>query len=122
MMSAPPPCSGALMAARSAKAAHALALVVDEAQVDLAAERRQHIAVLARKVLGPLHVVADAGIALEVFGDVFLRLLLADAELVGEAEGRDAVDDAEVDRLGTAAHQRVHALHRHAEHSLAVMA
>ena len=96
--------------------AHALALVVDEAQVDLAAERRQHIAVLAREVLGPLHVVADAGVTLEIFGDVFLGLLLADAELVGEAEGRDAVDDAEVDRLGAPPHQRVHALHRHAEH------
>ncbi len=67
--------------------AHALALVVDEAQMDLAAERRHHVAVLARVVLGPLHVVADAGITLEVLADIFLGLLLADTELVGEAEG-----------------------------------
>ena len=37
-------------------------------------------------------------------------------ELVGEAEGRDAVDDAEVDRLGAAAHVGRHVLDRHAEH------
>ena len=33
-----------------------------------------------------------------------------------EPEGGDAVDDAEVDRLGAAPHVRVHAFDRHAEH------
>ncbi len=37
-------------------------------------------------------------------------------KLVGEAESRDAVDDAEVDGLGAAAHRRVHAGKGHVEH------
>ena len=45
----------------------------------------------------------DASIALEVAVDVGARGLLVDAELRGEAEGRDAVDDAEVDGLGAGA-------------------
>ena len=39
-----------------------------------------------------------------------------DAELVGEAERRDAVDDAEIDRLCPAADFGRHVLDRHAEH------
>ena len=46
---------------------------------------------------------ADAGVALEVLLDVGAGLALVDAELRGEAEGRDAVDDAEVDGLGAVA-------------------
>ena len=41
---------------------------------------------------------------------------LRDAQLLGQAEGADAVDDAEIDRLGLAADLRVHAVDRHAEH------
>ena len=81
-----------------------------------AAEDRLHIALLARGLLRRLHVVPDAGKALEIGADVVSRLLPADAELVGKPEGGDAVDDAEVDGLGPAAHHRVHALDRHAEH------
>ena len=84
--------------------------------VAFAAEQRHHIAVLFRERLGLLHVVADAGEALEIFLDVGAGLLARDAELVGEAEGGDAVDDAEVDRLGAAAHFGRHVLDRHAEH------
>src|SRR5262249_3215880 len=62
------------------------------------------------------HVVADAGKALEIFLDVGARLFALDAELVGEPEGGDAVDDAEVDGLGAAANFPRHALDRHAEH------
>ena len=46
---------------------------------------------------------ADAGVTLEVLLDVGAGLALVDAELRGEAEGRDAVDDAEVDGLGAVA-------------------
>ncbi len=70
--------------------------------VTLAAEQGQHVAVLLGERLALLHVIADAGKALEVFPDIGGGLLAGDAELVGEAEGGDAVDDAEVDRLGAA--------------------
>src|SRR3546814_4265360 len=46
-----------------------------------------------------LHVVADAGIGDEVGFDVGACLGLIDAELPGEAERADAVDDAETNGL-----------------------
>ena len=68
------------------------------------------------KAMVAVHVLADAGEALEVGVDEALGVLARDAEVVGEPEGRDAVDDAEVDRLGLAADVGGHALDRHAEH------
>jgi hypothetical protein len=47
--------------------------------------------------------------------DIGLGLGLGDAQLVGQAEGRDAVDDAEIDRLGLAPDHGVHALDRDVE-------
>ena len=116
MMSAAVPCSRALIAARSLKARIDGLRGGDVGVVALAPEQRHHIAVLLGERLGLFHVVADAGEALEIFLDVGAGLLARDAELVGEAEGRDAVDDAEIDRLGAAAHLGRHALDRHAEH------
>ena len=116
MMSAAVPCSRALIAARSLKARIEGLECDDVGIVALAPEQREHIAVLLGERLGLFHVVADAGEALEIFLDVGAGLLALDAELVGEPERRDAVDDAEVDRLGAAADLARHALHRHAEH------
>lgn len=53
---------------------------------------------------------------LEIFLDIFARFGARDAELVGKAESGNTVDDAEVDGLGTSAHFRRHAFHRHPEH------
>src|SRR5690349_10323672 len=82
----------------------------------LAAEQREHITVLFRKRLGLLHVVANAGEPLEIFPDIGAGLLAADAELISEPERRNAVDDAEINRLGAAAYFARHFLDRHAEH------
>ena len=79
-------------------------------------EQGLHIALAARLGLGRLHVVADAGEALEIGLDVGAGLAPADAELGGEPDRRDAVHDAEIDGLGAAPYRRVHALDRHAEH------
>src|SRR5205085_4482285 len=75
----------------------------------------RHIAALARSFLGALHVVANTGIALEIGLDVGPRFGLRNPELLGQAEGADAVDDAEIDRLGAAADHRIHALDGNAE-------
>ena len=74
----------------------------------LAAEQRLHIEMLAAKLARLVHVGADAGEALEIFLDVIAGLFGFDAELGAEAEGGNPVDDAEIDRLGAAAHFRRH--------------
>src|SRR5262249_32716284 len=81
-----------------------------------AAEQWAHIALLLRDRLGLLYVIADAGEALKIFADIGTGLLTADAELVRETEGGNAVDDAEIDRLGAAADLAWHVLDRYAEH------
>src|SRR5690606_39226493 len=83
--------------------------------VALAAEQGADEPSFARLRLGGLHVVPYAGEALEVARDVLAGFLARDAELIGKSEGRDAVDDAEVDRLCAAADHRVHALDGHPE-------
>ena len=56
------------------------------------AEDRLDIAIVARERLGGVHIVLDAGKTLEIGADVAAGLLARDAELVGQPEGRDAVD------------------------------
>ncbi len=89
---------------------------LDPREMHAPAEDGFDIAIGAAERLGALHVVADAGETLEIGLDVLACLLARDRQLVGETERRDAVDDAEIDRLGAAAHGRVHALDRHVEH------
>ena len=79
-------------------------------------EQRLDVALRAARRLRRVHVGANAGEALEVALDVGAGLRALDAELIGETEGRDAVDDAEIDRLGAAAHVARHRCHRHREH------
>src|SRR5262249_954773 len=83
--------------------------------VAFATEQRHHIAALPAGLFGRVHEGADAGEALEVFLDIRARLLARDTELVGKAECRNTVDDAEIDSLGAAAHLATHTLHRPAE-------
>ena len=68
------------------------------------------------KCLGPVHIGLDAGKTLEIGADIFARLFAADGQLVRQAKSRNAIDDAEVDGLGAAAHSGVHACNRHTEH------
>ena len=80
-----------------------------------AAEERAHAALAARGFKGLFDEFLDARIAREVAVDVGARLLLRNAQLRGQAEGRDAIDDAEVDGLGAIARLLVHLVERHAE-------
>src|SRR5205814_9885340 len=90
--------------------------VADAGDEAFAAEDRLDIAGAAGLGLDPLHIGADAGEAVEIGADVFGRLALWHADLVAEAEGADAVDDAEIDRLGAPPGLRVHLVERHPEH------
>ena len=90
-------------------------LVGDPRHMAAPAEERRHIAAPPGAFLGAVHVIPDAGIFLEIGIDVDLGLALGNAELGGQAEGRDAVDDAEIDRLGLAPDHGIHALDGHAE-------
>ena len=81
-----------------------------------AAEQRENIAVPFRRRLGLFHVIADAGEPLKIFPDIGAGLLAADAKLIGEPESGNAVDDAEIDRLGATADFTGHVFDRHAKH------
>jgi hypothetical protein len=81
-----------------------------------AAEDGLDIALVAAEGLSLVHIPPDSGKALKIFLDIGRGLLARDRQLVGEAEGGDAVNDAEINRLGAAAHVGRHALDRHAEH------
>ena len=88
----------------------------DLREMAAAAEHGADIAIGADEAFRLLHIVADAGEAFEIFLDVGAGLLAANAELVGEAEGGNAVNNAEIDRLGAAAHLRIHVLDGNAKH------
>ena len=84
--------------------------------MDLAAEKRLHIAVGFREGLGRIHIGADAGEAFEIAVDETLRLGAGDAQIARKAKARDAVDHAEIDRFGLTPHIGRHLVQRHAEH------
>ena len=81
-----------------------------------APEQGRDVALLAARALGGVDVVANAGKPLEILLDEGGRLLAADAEAVGQTEGRDAVDDTEIDGLGAPPEVAGHLVERHAEH------
>ncbi len=116
MMSAAEPWIGALIAAaRHRRVSAGLPLLISGV-TQQAAEQGGDVALVARLRLGPLHVVLDPRILLEIGLDVALGLVVRDAEALGQAEGADAVDDAVVDHLGVAPERRVDPSIGHLEH------
>ena len=65
---------------------------------------------------GVVHVFLDAGILLEIAVDEPLRLAPRDPQVAGQAKAGNAVDHAEIDRLGLPSHVRRHLVQRHVEH------
>ncbi len=55
---------------------------------------------------GRVHILADAGEAFEIAVDEALRLGPRDAQVAGKAKAGNAVDHAEIDRLGLTADHR----------------
>src|SRR5690606_32320292 len=85
-------------------------------ELDAAAENGGDVAIRLHPCPLGVHVTLDAGEALEIGFYVIAGDAALDAELVGEAEGGNAVDDAEIDGFRLAAHVAGHAFHRHVEH------
>src|SRR6185437_15340106 len=75
----------------------------DVGQEQTSAEHRLDVAFAARLLARALHVTAYTRVAREVQVDVILGRAARHAELTRQAEGRHAVDEAEVDGLGRAA-------------------
>ena len=80
-----------------------------------AAEERTHTAGFARGFESLFDKRFDARVALEVAVDVGLSFAHRNAELRSQAEGRNAVDNAEVDGLGAVAGLLVHSGGGHTE-------
>ena len=77
-----------------------------------AAHEGGHIAVLLALLLDVVHIFPDAGKGGQVAFHVLPCLLLGDTDVLGQGETGDAVDDAEVDRLGPTAELGTNFLHR----------
>src|SRR5271165_973670 len=80
-----------------------------------ASEERGDLKLAARLLEGAVDELAHACVLFEVGVDEALGLFLVDADLLREPEGRESVDDAEVDGLGAAAVLGVNHKRRHAE-------
>ena len=76
----------------------------DVADVAAAAGEGFDVALVFGRGDDVVDVALDAGKLLEVGVDDLAGFLTGDAQALGEAEGGDAVDDAEVDHFGGAAH------------------
>src|SRR5690606_19639506 len=75
---------------------------VDLRQIEPPPEQRLHVTARRRLLARPVHELPHPWITGEVALDVGLGLAAADLQLARQAEGRHAVDQTEVDRLGAA--------------------
>ena len=93
--------SGALNGGVDGKGAHGAVVRIDVGQIASAPKQRLGIAFFACLGLGPLHIFVHLWKRLEVAINQRFSLGATDVETLGQAEGGDAVDDAEVGTLGT---------------------
>ena len=93
--------------------AHIEVLALQLGQRAAAAKQRGNIALLPAGLLDVLHIFLHARIGVKVGFDKLARLFARHADILREREIRDAVHDAEVDRLARGAHLRRDLLKRH---------
>ncbi len=85
-------------------------------QIAPAAEHGFRVALFFGFLHHALHVFMNAGIVGEIIVDILLSLPHGNVNVVGKRKRADTVYNAEIDRLGTAAHQGGDQLLRHVEH------
>ena len=85
-------------------------------QPPAAAHEGGHVTVLLGLLHHPRHIGVDAGVLLKILLHILPGLGPGDPDVLGQGEVGDAVDDAEVHRLGPAAHLVGDGLRGHAEH------
>ena len=85
-------------------------LAGDLGYMAFAAEQRCDEAVLTTKTFHLLHVVADAGIILEIGLHIGLGVAQSNAQLARQPEGGNTVDNAKIDGLGAVPGLAVHVL------------
>ena len=104
MMSAAGPCSGMLMAMRSAPRRMLKFDDVISGRVTTSTEHALTKPLVGRLLFGPLEEFAHARQAGHVSVDELLRFGAAHARVAREPKRLHAIHDAEVDRLGDASH------------------
>ena len=97
------------------QAAHHGIFIVDARNMAFAAKQSGDEALL-RRFFGGVHIGANTRELFKIGVDVFARLGAGNVQLTRQTKGRNAVNNAEVNGLGAAAHHGVHALQGHAEH------
>ena len=93
--------------------AHIEVLALQLGQRAAAAEQGRNVALLPAGLLDVLHIFLHARIGVKVGFDKLARLFARHADILREREIRNAVHDAEVDRLARGAHLRRDLLKRH---------
>src|SRR5690606_18814057 len=73
------------------------------------------VSMLSAKLFGALHVILDAGILFEIGFDVGSGLARLHAQLAGQSEGADSINDAEIYGLGFTSNSRIHLFQGDAE-------
>ena len=90
-------------------------LRVDVADIAAATQQCLYIEVFAGELQRVVQILRDFRETAVVIGDELAGVGLRNLQAVGQPEGGDAVQDAEVDRLGGAPHILGHLILRHAE-------
>ena len=89
---------------------------VDFRHMHFAAKQRRDIALRFGLGFDMFHIIFNAGEFFKIGFDVIARFPARYAQLIGQPESRNAVNNAEINRFGAAAHFRRHLGHRHIKH------
>ena len=87
----------------------------DLRQISAPSKGSGYIAVSLRRFHNILHILPYTGVFAQIALNIGLGLIAADSDVLGQGELGNAVDDAEIDRLGIASHLGCDLFYRHIE-------